>query len=85
VFGVKAKLSKELVMAKVWSTNKNKFLIVNGTLQPFKEGEKTIYDGCEVMIFHSGNKWWLHYAWDRCTGHFKSKKQAVAWYTGNGR
>lgn len=75
--------SKKLFRAKVF--NGKTHVIVKGTLQPFKEGEKTIYDGHEVRLFHSGKKWWLYYDWDRCTGSFKSKGRAVEWYTGNGR
>jgi hypothetical protein len=63
-----------------------KRLVFNGKENIWVEGVLLTFQP-EVDLFRSGRKWWLAYkdASDRNTGHFKSKKKAIEWYTRGGR
>lgn len=51
-----------------------------GTFDPTDEAKYA-----KVKLFHAGRKWWLYYGERHPTGHFKSRKEAVAWFEGGGR
>jgi hypothetical protein len=60
--------------------------LVEGRLLPFTERtQEATGDYKDVQLFNYKRKWYLHYAYNRCTGYFKSRKKAAEWFNKSGR
>jgi hypothetical protein len=60
----------------IFHKTKSTHVVKTGKLLKFKEG---------VDIFNVKRKWWLSYSFDRNTGSFRTKREAIAWYEKGGR
>ena len=80
----KAKRQMKKAKAKVWTGRKR--AVLRGTLEPLViDGYQPRHKEMPVQLFHAGRVWWLYYEYDHQTGGFKSKKDAVRWWTIGGR
>lgn len=43
------------------------------------------YKGIKLCCYPKKNLWWIYYNSEDLTGDFKTKKEAIAWFTGGGR
>jgi hypothetical protein len=88
-------MKKERTAQRVWTGRAQRS--AKGTLEPLLiNGQQPTYTyifdyarrlttTVPVFLFNSKRYWWLHYAPDFNTGHFKSKKAAVDWWVKGGR
>ena len=81
------KAKKTPAKADIWTGTKQ--IVLEGTLEPLLiDGVQPTYparNNVPVQLFHAGRVWWLHYGFAENTGGFKSKKDAIRWWTGGGR
>ena len=78
---------KRKIKIKVWNGEYMEVLRVTTHTLPFilrKKAKQPMYKKVRLANASDG-RWWLHYDWNRNTGDFDSKDNAIEWFKTGGR